>query len=160
MIKAISISDIAECVNVIRESFLTVANEFGFTEENAPRFTAFATTKERLAWQMENEHRPMYGYFDDGKIVGYYSLAIMEEYKSELNNLCVIPSHRHRRIGEQLLNHAFDTARTLNCTKMYIGIVEENRVLRRWYEEMGFVHIGTEKFDFFPFTCGYMDRNI
>ena len=160
MIKAIDITDITECVNVIRESFLTVANEFGFNEENAPRFTAFATTAERLMWQLENEHRPMYAYLDDGKIVGYYSLAAMEEHKCELNNLCVLPSYRHKGIGEKLLNHAFDMAKGLNCTKMHIGIVEENKVLKYWYEEMGFVHIGTEKFDFFPFTCGYMERDI
>ena len=160
MIKAIDITDITECVNVIRESFLTVANELGFTEENAPRFTAFATTEERLMWQLENEHRPMYAYLDDGKIVGYYSLAVPEEYKCELNNLCVLPSYRHKGIGEKLLNHAFDMAKGLNCTKMHIGIVEENKVLKYWYEEMGFVHIGTEKFDFFPFTCGYMERDI
>lgn len=42
---------IPECVRVIRESFHTVADEFGFTEENAPRFTAFATTEQRLKWQ-------------------------------------------------------------------------------------------------------------
>ena len=24
------------------------------------------------------------------------------------------------------------------------------------YEQQGAVHTGTEKFDFFPFTCGYM----
>lgn len=39
---------------------------------------------------------------------------------------------------------------------MHIGIVEENRVLRRWYEKNGAVHTGTKKFDFFPFTCGYL----
>ena len=160
MIKEIDFADITECVYVIRESFLTVANEFGFTEENAPRFTAFATTDERLSWQLENEHRPMYAYYDDGKIVGYYSLAILDEHRCELNNLCVIPSYRHKGIGEQLLKHAFDSARNLNCRKMHMGIVEENRILRQWYEKMGFVHIGTEKFDFFPFTCGYMERDI
>ena len=37
-----------------------------------------------------------------------------------------------------------------------LGIVEENRVLRKWYERNGAVHTGTEKYDFFPFTCGYM----
>lgn len=51
MIKAIECTDITECVNVIRESFLTVANELGFNEENAPRFTAFVTTEERLMWK-------------------------------------------------------------------------------------------------------------
>ncbi len=44
MIREIRQDDISECVKVIRESFSTVASEFGFTEENAPRFTAFATT--------------------------------------------------------------------------------------------------------------------
>ncbi|WP_242840947.1 hypothetical protein [Butyrivibrio sp. AE3004] len=41
-----------------------------------------------------------------------------------------------------------------------IGIVEENVVLRRWYEQNGAVHVGTKKFDFFPFTCGYMRKEI
>ena len=41
---------------------------------------------------------------------------------------------------------------------MDICIVEENRLLRRWYEGFGFVHTGVKKFDFFPFTCGYMEK--
>lgn len=32
---------------------------------------------------------------------------------------------------------------------MSIGIVEENTILRKWYEDNGFIHIGTKKFDFF-----------
>ena len=53
MIREAKRSDLPECVRVIRTSFQTVADEFGFTEENAPRFTAFATSKERLLWQLE-----------------------------------------------------------------------------------------------------------
>lgn len=52
-------------------SFNTVAEEFGFTAENAPRFTAFATTKERLVWHLDGEHRQMFAYYDVDKIVGY-----------------------------------------------------------------------------------------
>ena len=37
MITSISEKDVTECVKVIKESFGTVAEEFGFTEENAPR---------------------------------------------------------------------------------------------------------------------------
>lgn len=65
MIREIRKTEISECVKVIRESFLTVADEFGFTPENAPRFTAFATTEERLDWQLTQEHRPMYAAFHD-----------------------------------------------------------------------------------------------
>lgn len=37
MIKEIKEDDIAECVDVIRRSFYTVAEELGFTIDNAPR---------------------------------------------------------------------------------------------------------------------------
>ena len=158
MIKKIDSSNISECVKIIRESFLTVANELGFTAENAPRFTAFSVDDERLLWQMNNEHRPMYAFFDNRSIVGYYSLFLQENNECELNNLCVLPSHRHRKIGEQLLKSAFEEARKLNCTKINISIVEENTVLRKWYESFGFIHTKTEKYDFFPFTCGYMEK--
>lgn len=160
MIKAIDRNDIVECVNVIRESFLTVADEFGFTIENAPRFTAFATTEKRLNWHLVGEHRPMYAFYDNGAIVGYYSLLLQDNNECELNNLCVIPAYRHKGIGEQLLQHVFTVAKELKCNKINIGIVEENKVLRKWYESFGFVHIGTQKFDFFPFTCGYMEKNL
>lgn len=160
MIKEMNPQDIPECVQVIRESFATVAETFGFTEENAPRFTAFATTEQRLHWHLNKEHRPMYAFYDEGKIVGYYSLLLQENNECELNNLCVLPAYRHRGIGEELLRHAFEVAGELKCKKVNIGIVEENRMLRKWYEQFGFVHIGTEKFDFFPFTCGYMERDL
>lgn len=157
MIIHIEKKDIGECVRVIQESFLTVADTFGFTVDNAPRFTAFAITEDRLLWQFEHEHRPMYAYFDDNKIIGYYSLEFRENKECELNNLCVLPEYRHKRIGAELLKDAYKKAKEAGCQKISIGIVEENKVLRKWYEDNGFVHIGTKKFDFFPFTCGYME---
>ena len=157
-IKKIEKTDIPSCVKAIRESFLTVAEEFGFTEENAPRFTGFAVTEERLIWQLEQEKRLMFKYCEDNAIVGYYSLYVKEGGECELNNLCVIPEYRHKGIGEELLKHAFEMARSVNCKKMFIGIVEENIRLRRWYESFGAEHTGTEKLDFFPFTCGYMEK--
>lgn len=160
MIRKVEKKDIGECVNVIRESFLTVANEFDFTAENAPRFTAFATTEERLEWQLYHENRPMYAYCDGERIVGYYSLLLQDNRECELNNLCVLPAYRHRGIGEKLLKHAYTVAEELHCAKINIGIVEENRVLRQWYEAMGFAHTSTKKFEFFPFTCGYMEKSL
>ena len=59
MIREVTKDDISVCVDIIRKSFKTVADEFGFTIDNAPRFTAYATTEERLSWQMDNE-QPMF----------------------------------------------------------------------------------------------------
>ena len=151
-------NEIPVCVEVICRSFMTVADEFRFTIENAPRFTAFATTEERLVYQLEQERRQMFAYYDDGRIVGYYSLLKQNEKECELNNLCVLEEYRHKKIGEQLLEHAFVEAGKMGCTQMNIGIMEENVKLRKWYEDHGAEHIGTEKYDFFPFTCGYMKK--
>ena len=160
MIRKAEASDIKECVRIIRESFKTVADEFDITPENAPRFTAFATTEERLLYQLADENRHMYVHTDGGNITGYCSLLHLESGGCELNNLCVRPAYRHGGIGTKLLEYAFEAARALGCSRMEIGIVEENAVLRRWYEGFGFVHTGVKKFEFFPFTCGYMEKEL
>ena len=160
MIRKVNEQELSNCVNVIKESFITVANDFGLTIENAPRFTAFATTEDRLKWHFLGENRPMYVFFDKDTIVGYYSLLLQENNECELNNLCVIPTYRHQGIGEELLKNAFEVAKEFGCETMNIGIVEENKVLRTWYETFGFVHVGTKIFDFFPFTCGYMKKSL
>ncbi len=161
MISLIVRSDIPQCAAVIRESFRTVADEFGITPENAPRFTAFSTTDDRIYHQFDCEKRTMAAYFaESGGIVGYYSLLMQDNSECELNNLCVLPQYRHGGFGTELLYDAFSRARDAGCVKMNIGIVEENTVLRKWYENSGFIHTGTKKFDFFPFTCGYMEKSL
>lgn len=44
MIKEIDRNDIAECVNVIRESYVTVADEFGFIHTGTQKFYFFPFT--------------------------------------------------------------------------------------------------------------------
>ena len=136
-------------MDIIKKNFLTVADEYGFTEENAPRFTAFATTQDRLYWHMDEEHRPMYVFEEDGVLCGYYSLLLQGNGECELNILAVLPEYRHKGIGRQLLVHSFNIAKELGCRIINIAIVEENRVLRKWYELNGAIHIGIKKYDFF-----------
>ena len=159
MIRKAERADIPECVRVIRTSFRTVADELGVTEENAPRFTAFATTEERLLWQMYGEHRLMAVDEEDGAVIGYCSV-LFGGGECELGNLAVLPGYRHRGIGKKLLDYAVAAAREQFCTVMKLGIVEENTVLRAWYERCGAVHTGCVKYDFFPFTCGNMEIRL
>lgn len=160
MIRQLTKEDIPECVDVIRTGFLTVGKEFDITPENAPRFTAYATDEAKVNFWMDEQKRPMYGYFKNGKMVGYYNLAFPSENECELGSLCVLPEYRHKGIGEALLKDSLTRAKALGLSKMNLSIVEENTVLRRWYEDHGFTHIGTKKYDFFPFTCGYLEKNL
>lgn len=159
MIRQIKKEEIPECVNVIKDSFLTVASEFGITQENAPRYVAFSTTEERLLWQF-NEGYPMFAYFNNHKIIGYYSLKMQENNECELNNLCVLKEFRHKSVGKELLEHAFINAKNHGCKQMNIGITEENVKLKNWYMSQGFIHIGIKKFDAFPFTSGYLKKEL
>ena len=54
MIREVFHEDIPACVQVIRKSHQTVADEFGLTPENAPRYVAFATDENRLLWFCRN----------------------------------------------------------------------------------------------------------
>ncbi len=156
MIREVRKEEITKCVQVIRRSHQTVADEFGFTKENAPRYVAFATDENRLIWHMDQEHRLMFLEEESGIIRGYYSLLLKQDGESELCNLSVLPEYRHHGVGSELLRHSISIARAHHCKLMRLSIVEENTVLRRWYEQNGAIHTGTEKYDFFPFTCGYM----
>ncbi len=160
MIRQANRADLAACARVIRASFQTVADTFGLTEKNAPRFTAFALTENELAFQMEKEARLMYLDEEDGEICGFFSLLLCGRGTCELSSLSVLPAFRHRGIGGALLRHAAQEARGQGCKEMLLSIVEENEKLKTWYEQNGAVHTGTKKFDFFPFTCGYMRMKL
>ncbi|MBQ3405570.1 MAG: GNAT family N-acetyltransferase [Oscillospiraceae bacterium] len=161
MIRDVEKSELSRCAELIRRSFMTVAEDFGFTAENAPGFTAFAATEERLLYQLEQERRVMRAYCTGGgQLIGYYSLLPQDNDECELSNLCVLPEYRRSGVASLLLEDARLRAGELGRVKMNIGIVEENRPLRRWYESRGFVHTGTEKFERFPFTCGYLETAL
>ena len=109
---------------------------------------------------MDEQNRPMFGYYESDSLVGYYNLLVADNGECELGSLCVLPEYRHSGIGNALLKDALERAKTLGCRVMKLSIVEENTVLQQWYEAHGFIHTGTQKFDFFPFTCGYLEKKL
>ena len=117
MIREIKDNEIKQCVSVIRQSFQTVADEFGFTQENAPLFTAFATDEAKVLMWKNEQHRPMFGYFENDSLLGYYNLAFPSEGECELGSLCVLPGKRHSGIGDALLEDAISRAKDLALVK-------------------------------------------
>ena len=142
---------------MIRESFATVAKEFGFNEQNFPTYTGFVTTTERL-----QNHADwgwwMYGLYDNGQLVGYSSISKIKNADNvyELHNLAVLPEYRHKGFGKQLLDFCKAKVIELGGIKINIGITEDNTMLKDWYAANGFIHTGTKKFDYMPITVGFM----
>ena len=146
------------CLEIIRNSFITVAEEFNLTESNCPSHTAFMTI-DKLEKQFK-EGISMFLFYQDDKPVGYFSLAKCSDEEWELNNLAVLPEYRHLGIGKAMVDYAVAMVKTYGGKRMSIGIIEENVVLKDWYFKLGFKHISTHRFVHLPFTVGFMKMEI
>lgn len=150
--------NLPECLDVIHQSFATVAADFGLTEENCPKHTSFIPisyleTQMKWGWLM-------FGLYTDERIIGYMSLSKEADKAYELHNLAVLPEFRHLGFGTQLLDYAKETVKSLGGSKIKIGIIEESTVLKNWYIANGFEHTGSKKFDHLPFTSGYLEWKV
>ena len=156
-IREIAQHDLHECLNVIHQSFQTVADEFGLTQQNCPKHTSFlplSYLETQFGWGWH-----MFGLFAGKALIGYVSLS-QEGDTYSLHNLAVLPEYRHRGFGKQLLDHAKAHAKDLGGSVIKIGIIDESTVLKAWYTANGFVHTGSHKFEHLPFTTGYMEYNL
>ena len=154
-IREVCKNDLHDCLDVIHQSFRTVADQFGLTEENCPKHTSFIPlsfleTQKNWGWNM-------YALYAGKKMIGYMSLSKESENAFELHNHAVLPEYRHNGFGKLLLDHAKDVVKSLGGHVIKIGIIEESTVLKNWYIANGFVHTGTKKFDHLPFTSGYLE---
>lgn len=102
----------------------------------------------------------MFLYQHSGKYVGYFSLDNNGE-SVKLNNLSVLPEFRHLGIGKEMVEYAKDyVIKNTRAKQITIGIIEDNTILKSWYETLGFIHTGTKQFDSLPFTVGFMELNL
>jgi len=148
------------CARLIREAFTTVAAEFGYTSENASTFPAFITA-EKLISEAARGVR-FFGMFDGPDQVGSVALEKAPEQENVffLERLAVHPAARHRGLGNKLMDLVFDKAREQGGTLVKIAIVDENRVLKNWYNAYGFRETGTKTYPHLPFTVCFMEKAV
>ncbi len=155
VILEISREELIPWVDVIREGFGTVADDLQLTVENCPTNGAF-TTLERLTNDYDKGNL-MYGLWLEGKPAGFTELEEKDNGLFYLEKITVLPQYRHEEWGAFLLDFSKSRIRELGGSRISIGIIEENTVLREWYLRHGFAHKGTKKFDHLPFTVGFME---
>ncbi|NND43750.1 MAG: ribosomal protein S18-alanine N-acetyltransferase [Xanthomonadales bacterium] len=78
----------------------------------------------------------------DGKLVGY-AISNWGAGESHLLNLCVHPDARRKGLGQLLLEHSIEHARSLNCTVMFLEMRPSNVDAERLYRKRGFERVGT-----------------
>jgi len=143
---------------VIRESFATVARDFKLTRMNCPKHPSFIADDHLLA-KFDGRYTP-FGMFQGGELVGFVSLSDKGGGVFMLNNLAVLPAHRHRGHGKKLLDFCKAAVKKTGGSKITIDIIEENTALKNWYAANGFIHTGTRKYPGKPFTVGDMEWEV
>ena len=159
MIKAVLKSELSDCLKVLHEGYETVAIEFGLTDENCPDRGHASLPYDKLLTDFENETL-MFGYFCEDKIIGFLGMKVRDNGICNIDDIVVIPEYRHKGYGKELLSFSKQKARELGAVKIVLGMIEDNKVLRKWYEDNGFINIGYKKYEGAPFTVGKMECKL
>ena len=167
------ITDPAEFVRsarIIRSAFGTVAKEFGLTKENAPGHSAFMTAR-RLR-EGQNGDARFFGLFQCEQQIGFVEFEkartdVDPRMKLEitpdtywLEKLAVLPAYRHLGGGEKLISFAADSIRKLGGKKVLLGMMYDHKVLRDWYQKLGFRVVAIRTYPHLPFTVAFMVRDL
>ena len=146
---------------LIHSSFMTVAEEFRLTPQNSRYHPAFLPDAE-YAKQLCRSGVVNIGAFaqtgETPALVGFVSLRRYKRKRRtwEMKRLCTAPQSRHGGVGAALLAEAKRLAAEQGAKRIYIEIIEENEVLKRWYIAHGFRETGQEVIEGLPFTIGQM----
>jgi GNAT superfamily N-acetyltransferase len=143
-------------MEVFHCGYETVAIEFGLTEENCPDRGRANLPFDKLVYEFENGTL-MFGYFIEDKIVGFLGLKIDNKGALKLNDIIILPQYRQKGYGKELLNFCKIKALELGANKITLGMIDDNKKLKNWYIENGFINVGFKKFEKAPFTVGFME---
>ncbi len=157
MIKRITSDDLQDCLDIIHKSFATIALDFGFTKDNCPNHNSFmpiSVLEEQYA-----ENRAMFILKEKEKI-GYFSIQKLSDTSYELNNVSVLPEYRHKGYGKKMVKFAINYVITNGGNKIQICFVDDNTVLKKWYQGLGFEYLGNTKKEEYSFKVGLMEKKI
>jgi ribosomal protein S18 acetylase RimI-like enzyme len=159
-IKRITAYDqLEKLVGVLQTAFGTVAEKFHLTRENAPSNPAFITCA--ILKKSLDRGLIMFGLFLRGELIG--CIGIEDSKKDNvffIERVAVLPEHRHNGFGKKLMDFAFQMIKERNGRKISIGIIDENTVLKEWYERQGFSPVAVKQFPHLPFTVAFLEKEI
>jgi diamine N-acetyltransferase len=156
----VSEQELRDCVALLRKSFGTVAQEFGLTEESAPTNAAF-TTLENLR-RHQQDGMKFYGMVHSLSLIGCVGIKRSKSSKLVfyIERLAVVPEQRNHGYGGKLLSFAIDQIRREGGTKASIGLMDNNRKLKKWYISKGFVQHDCRRIEHLPFKVCFMSKTI
>jgi GNAT superfamily N-acetyltransferase len=148
---------LAKSLEVIRQSFRTVAEEMNVTRQKTPDHPAFYTM-ERL--QDLHKKATFWGLYVDGNQVGFIAAEKSKGGVYFMDRLSILPAYRLQGYGRKLVEYLLDYVRKKGGTKVALGMVDSQTVLKNWYKSFGFLETGTKQFEHLPFLVCFMEKDL
>jgi ribosomal protein S18 acetylase RimI-like enzyme len=149
--------DLENSVEVIRDSFKTVALEFGLNQDNCPTHPSLITLDRLL--ELKGKAK-LFGLFLKGRQVGFVAVEKADDKVYYLDKLAVLPGYRHKGCGRKLVEFVVTYVQEQGGKKVSLGMINESAVLKIWYKNLGFIEAGTKNFEHLPFTVCFMDKSL
>jgi len=152
----IEISDYKTITGILNRAFITVAQQFNFSKENAPHFPAFIDFHE-IKNQLDKGLK-MYGYLYNEQVVGCIGYSYYKDKIYYIERLATLPEYRHLLIGKRLMEHIENRIRDEGGKIAEIHIVDKNGVLKEWYKRLGYIEIRIDEIKTMPFNSLVMKK--
>ncbi|SMC48854.1 GNAT family N-acetyltransferase [Sporomusa malonica] len=150
--------ELIESINIIRESFLTVAGEFNLTSENAPTNPAFIEI--RHLQKMREKGIVMLGVFCKTVQIGFVAIEKHKDNGFYMERLAVLPKYRHKGCGRQIVEYVTDYVADQGGDTVLIGVIDNHEILKAWYRKLGFTQSNVKHFTHLPFPVCYMEKRL
>jgi ribosomal protein S18 acetylase RimI-like enzyme len=149
--------------NILNMAFLTFAEEYNFTKENAPNHLAFINSDGIKVWL--NNGLKMYGYKIGGEIIGCVGYSYYNDQIYLIERLATLPEYRNLGIGKKMMEFIENKIKNNDGKIAEIHVTDKNTVLREWYKKQGYVEIRTEEVNIpgiekIPFKACVMIKNV
>jgi len=143
---------------VLNKAFITVAQKYNFTKENAPTFPAFINS-DIIENQISNGLK-MYGYKKDDQVIGCAGYSYYKDKIYFIERLATLPEFRHLGIGKKLMQFVENEIKKIGGKIAEIHVVNKNNILREWYKGLNYVEIRIDEIKTLPFNLCVMNKEL
>jgi GNAT superfamily N-acetyltransferase len=151
-------TDASAIAAIVVQSFRKQAELLGISQLEHPNYVAFETEANVRRRIEAGVHVALASSGD--QFIGTVSCAYSRDEPAEILRLAVLPSHRGKHYGRELMTYAEDRLAVAGAAAVEISIVARFRRLQAYYEELGYSATRFKSVRSLPFELLYMQKAI
>jgi ribosomal protein S18 acetylase RimI-like enzyme len=131
-------------VEISQKTFVETFAKFN-TEDDMNLYLSKELSREALQHEMNIEYSHFYFAYLENELVGYLKLNRFSR-ELEIERIYVLQKFQGKKIGLAMMKYAFDKAKALNFSKIWLGVWEHNEKAIDFYIKLGFQINGEKTF--------------